>query len=585
MKRLFKKIIGYLIFFALLILCLTFYVSYIKHEPALTAIKEDAKKLLSFHKQTNTLEETEESKAIDRAIAIDSGLIDAKPPSDKVEPNKIEPEKKINTEEKSSSSPPPVADNPNPTADSPKKELTRKNLLDQVRKGVVIIKVKSYTSTQNNFNQNAWSGTGFIVNLEKGLIATNHHVTGDMAVCTYEVKFSDGTTTTAKLNFFDPLLDFAFLTIDPKDFPTSSIALELSKNPVKVNDTIYSMGNSAGDEFSTYKGTVFGIYESLGSFSEQSFRFSGLTVGGASGSPVFDEDGKVVGIIYGGKFVSGAALPISYVVRALQSLNKGEQPNRQSLGLVLRYDDLKDAVNVGVLPAETQTEYNKAFPAAHNKILVIDTRLVESPASAQFMAGDIIWKVQGQLIGPELAKFDEIVDSSLGKAVSVEVYRDGKLVLVEAKPYPLTNDGAEKFIQFSGATWFDYNEKIRLMTGDKGPGVFISSADVTSPFKGLFKESLFGNSRPIKVTHINGKAIQNLADLEKLIPELLPKKMFSIKFIDFLGQQSFGQTVSADRQERFVILKYDSKFDNPKVFAFNKKTLEWDIKELKGGVK
>jgi hypothetical protein len=66
------------------------------------------------------------------------------------------------------------------------------------------------------------------------------------------------------------------------------IALEFSKNPVKVNDTIYSMGNSSGDEFSTYKGTVFGIYESLGSFSEQSFRFSGLTVGGASGSPVFD---------------------------------------------------------------------------------------------------------------------------------------------------------------------------------------------------------------------------------------------------------------------------------------------------------
>ena len=126
-----------------------------------------------------------------------------------------------------------------------------------------------------------------------------------MAICTYEIKFSDGTTTTAKLKFFDPLLDFAFLTIDPKDFPKSSMVLEISKRSIKVNDTIYSMGNSAGDEFSTYKGTVFSVYENLGPFPEQSFKFSGLTVGGASGSPVFGDDGKVVGIIYGGKVKGG----------------------------------------------------------------------------------------------------------------------------------------------------------------------------------------------------------------------------------------------------------------------------------------
>jgi S1-C subfamily serine protease len=190
------------------------------------------------------------------------------------------------------------------------KEKTRKTLLDAVRRGVVIIKVKAYASVENS-EASAWSGTGFIVDLEKGLIATNHHVAGNMTICTYEIKFSDGTKTTAKLKFFDPLLDFAFLTIDPKDFPKSSMALEISQRPIKVNDTIYSMGNSAGDEFSTYKGTVFSVYENVGPFPEQSFKFSGLTIGGASGSPVFGEDGKVVGIIYGGKFVSGAALPLT----------------------------------------------------------------------------------------------------------------------------------------------------------------------------------------------------------------------------------------------------------------------------------
>jgi V8-like Glu-specific endopeptidase len=43
-------------------------------------------------------------------------------------------------------------------------------------------------------------------------------------------------------------------------------------------------------------------------------QFSGLTVPGASGSPLFDSVGKVIGILYGGKFVSGAALSIKYVL-------------------------------------------------------------------------------------------------------------------------------------------------------------------------------------------------------------------------------------------------------------------------------
>ncbi|MBY0282002.1 MAG: hypothetical protein K2W94_07600 [Alphaproteobacteria bacterium] len=86
MKRILKKITGYLVFSALLIICLTLYIAYIKHEPALTAIKEDAKNFLSFSKQTDLLKETEESKAIDRAIAVDSGLI-----IDPAAPTKTEP--------------------------------------------------------------------------------------------------------------------------------------------------------------------------------------------------------------------------------------------------------------------------------------------------------------------------------------------------------------------------------------------------------------------------------------------------------------------------------------------------------------
>jgi S1-C subfamily serine protease len=397
MKHSLRTIIGFFAFCSLVVICFIFYTSHMAEKTSSVILGDDLKKTLAMNKEKEPSIETEGLRELEKAIALDKKSENEKVSHDKT----IELEKKINLETNSNLS------------ETSGKEVTRKKLLDEVRKGVVAIQVKSHASIQNTLTGQAWSGTGFIVSLENGLIATNHHVAGDMAVCTYEVKFSDGTTTTAKLKFFDPLLDFAFLTIDPKDFPASSIALEISKTPVKLNDTIYSMGNSAGDEFSTYKGTVFEIYETLGAFSEQSFKFSGLTVGGASGSPVFGENGKVVGIIYGGKFVSGAALPINYIARALDSLNKGNIPNRQSLGLVLRYNDLKDAVNVGVIPLEAATEYNKKFPMSHNKILVVETRMVNSHAESQLMAGDVIWKAQGEMIGPELAKFDEIIDSTV----------------------------------------------------------------------------------------------------------------------------------------------------------------------------
>lgn len=465
----------------------------------------------------------------------------------------------------------------------PSKNFSRKRLLDIVRRGVVIIKAKAYAVVERNMaimgNEKAWSGTGFIVDLEKGLIATNHHVIGDMSICTYEVKFSDGAIVKARLRYFDPLLDFAFLAVDPKDCPKSARALEISSEPIKVNDTIYAMGNSGGDEFSTYKGTVFSIYENLGPFPEQSFKFSGLTIPGASGSPLFSDNGKVVGIIYGGKITSGSALPISYVMTAANCLTKNEVPTRKSIGLIPQYENLKNLVDAGMMPPEQQAVYLKEFPDSQNKILTVDTRLVNSPASVSFKSGDIIWKVGHKLIGPELAKLDEIINSSGTDAIPIEVYREGKKVNFEVTSYPLFTSDKQNYIAFAGTTFYNHNEKIRFLMGDAGPGVYISDAKGASPFRELYKQDIFAN-RSLKITHINNQPIESLDDLEKLIPSLLNKNVFDVRYIDPLGQEIFWDTISADRQERFAILRYDAKFDSPKTYTFNLNTLEWDIKMI-----
>jgi S1-C subfamily serine protease len=458
------------------------------------------------------------------------------------------------------------------------KSFDRRKLLDSIRKGVVIIKTKVQVGGMSDVA--SWSGTGFIVDLEKGLIATNHHVVGN-TVCTYEIKFSDGTTTPAKLKYFDPLHDFAFLKIDPSAFPKNSLCLELSDDELKVNDTVYSMGNSAGDEFSTFKGTVFSVYENIGPFSEQTFRFSGLTVGGASGSPVFSETGKVVGIIYGGKFVSGAALQIRYVIDALVHLQKGEIPPRYSLGVTIHYSPLRESLEAGLIPAEKAEEYQKVFPEANNKVLIIDARAVGSDAMYHLDAGDIVWKVDDQFIGPELYKLETIVNKKGDKEVILHVYRNSKLLEIKIKPYKLRIDTKRHFIRFAGATWFADSEQTRLTIGDEGPSVYMCPVEPVSAFKDIYRHNPLFPNQPVIITHIEGHPIKTLEDLVAVIKKIKGKTRLVVKYIDMVGSLGFDSILIADRVERQSLLNYQSKFDTPKEYKFNPETEEWDIQEIK----
>ena len=459
----------------------------------------------------------------------------------------------------------------------------RKRVLDFVRKGVVVIDVKTYASTESE-KRTAWSGSGFIIDKENGIIATNRHVAGDLTVSTYTIKFENGTTTEASLAYFDPLYDFAFLKVDPKKFPKDVVALELSKKPVGVNDSIYSMGNSGKDEFSTFKGTIFSVYENLGPFAEQSFKFSGLTIPGASGSPVFTDEGIVVGIVYGGKFSSGAALPIQYVTDALTSVKEKKLPQRRSIGIVPTYVSVEDVEKAGLLPEEAVKKYHAQFPDSNNKIPFINSRLMGTGAQKSFQAGDILWEVGGKLIGPNLYEFDRMINESGEKPLSMKVYRGGKLVDVSVSSYPLSLRYAQHMITFADATWVGNNEFVRFFLGFDGEGVFALGAGPTSPLRSVIGEGLpsfFVDTRILRITELDGHPLKNLDELIKVIPTLSGKKEFTLKYIDYQGMVGLGMFSSADRQERMAIVKYEGGFDAPKSYRFDLENFIWKAEDIK----
>lgn len=473
------------------------------------------------------------------------------------------------------------ADQVEPQALTPLESAKNKEILDLCRRGVAIISVNTYASASGTkYEQNqAWFATGFIVDKEKGIVATNKHVVGEMTVSTYELKFSDGSVLPASLLYFDPTYDFAFLKVDPKKLPQNAIELSIDETPVAVNQTVFCIGNAGKNEFSSFKGEIFNIYESIGPFPDQTFQFSAITVGGASGSPVFNEVGKVVGILYGGKFISGAALPIKYVKTALEALKKGETPKRQTIGAMIEYMPIEELLQAGLIPQDAFDTYLKEFPHANKKVLVISRSVVSSPSHTVLRAGDIIWKVGGAFIGPELYQLDTLINQT-NDPVSIEVYRNGKHLTLSVKPTTFNMDPYFHFVSFGGAMFYEDSFQTTSSFGAKEPGIFVSAIQRTSAFKGLTSGEWWSPDGGMKILEIDGTVIQSLNDLITIIPKLKSERRVEVRFKNLLGTQGFGDSIVNDRGELFAILSYSSKFDSPKEYKFNHQTLEWDVKDL-----
>ena len=462
--------------------------------------------------------------------------------------------------------------NKNTTEKSEETQMDQQALFDKTRRGVVTIRV-SVALDRAMYNKQ-WFGTGFIADKEKGLIVTNAHVAGELTVCSYEVKFGNGKKLEAKLEYLDPSFDFAILSVNPKDIPQYAMPLKISDEEITINSEIYSMGNSANNEFSTYKGYVFDVESILWlkPIAEQSFQFSGLTVPGASGSPVLNKKGEVVGLLYGGKVVSGAALPISYVTPALESLKSGRKFHRYFCGLIINYGSVQDFVNAGNLPESVLEEYEKRFPDK-DKVLYIARKLSAFDAEKnQLEAGDIIWSIDGELIGPRLKRVDEIVQQKQGKSINLVIYRNGKKKEIETPTFEINNKSSMKMLSFGGAVFYETPLEYKICFGKGTTGVYLAECESGSPFSDVCYSNAGGIiSTGAQILSIDGKDISSLDDLADIIPSLCKKKVFTIRYVK----------MCTDDQVSSVTVKHTPEFAEAKLYTFNSEKKKWDVKHIK----
>jgi serine protease Do len=271
-------------------------------------------------------------------------------------------------------------------------------------------------------------GSGFIISSD-GYVVTNNHVIQDADEIT--VILHDDTQLEAEIIGHDPKTDLAVLKVksDGK-LPSTSFG---NSDKSRVGDWIVAIGNPFGLGGTVTAGIISARGRDINSGPYDEYIQTDASINrGNSGGPMFNLDGKVIGIntaIFspsGGSVGIGFAIPSNVARNVIDQLIEHGEVRRGWLGVHIQ--DVTDEI--------AETLGMKEATGA-----LVANVMEDGPAAASgIQPGDVIMTFNGQKVA-EMRRLPKIVaDTPVGKEVDVEVWRDGKQVTLQAEVGVLDDD-------------------------------------------------------------------------------------------------------------------------------------------------
>jgi serine protease Do len=264
-------------------------------------------------------------------------------------------------------------------------------------------------------------GSGFIISSD-GYILTNNHVVDHADVVT--VRLQDRRTLTARVIGTDPTYDIAVLKIDAGgSLPAVSLG---DSRSLKPGQWVLAIGSPFGFDYTVTQGIVSAVGRNLGQQDQPYTSFIQTDVPinrGNSGGPLFDLQGRVVGVnsqIYSntGDYMGVSfSIPIDVAMNAVQQIKSKGYVSRGQLGVTMQpvSDDIVKAFKLD----------NGAGAA------VVDVTPGSGAAKAGIQAGDIILSYNGQPL-QQAADLPPLVGMTKpGSKVPMEILRNGKKQTLE----------------------------------------------------------------------------------------------------------------------------------------------------------
>lgn len=462
-------------------------------------------------------------------------------------------------------------------------ESLNPKLIQKTKQGVV--------SVSNNIKKAAYSrvyngqASAFLIDKKYGLFVTNAHVANDSLINNITLTTFNGRELEAKFLYSDPHKDFAFLKVEPKDIPSDLIELPLKDMHLKTYQPVFLISNNEGKDFSIQTGNIVSQYNSIGNFPQQTINISLNTRGGSSGSPVLDYDGNVVALNFAGHETYADALKIAYVIEALPFVKNGKIPPRQTSDTQIAYHSLDKSVKYQKFPKEIVMEYIAKYPDALNNALIV-MQTTNGFSENSLIAGDVIWAVDGEEIGPNMYKMDHIINIANGQ-VKFTVYRQGIKKEVFVTPKNINKHKIDRMVVFGDAMFYEVDEKINIITGAPLGSLFVTNVEDGSSFDKL--PYIYGlapgfnyltGMRMLNIQGFNGQEVNSLDELIAIIPALVKQKYFIVNFKNYFFTNGMDNIQMLNRSPNVVTVEYESYISDPVELRFNPKTLTWDTKKI-----
>ncbi len=265
---------------------------------------------------------------------------------------------------------------------------------------------------------NSTIGTGFVVS-DQGIIITNKHVVSEPGG-RYTVVTRDNQKYEVRKIYRDPILDLAIIQVDASGLKS----LELGdSSKLKVGQTVVAIGNALGRFTNT---VTTGVVSGLGRRVVAGDPFGGSLESldnliqtdaainpGNSGGPLLNSGGQVIGVNVATTDQAqniSFAIPINSVKSIVDEFVTKGTVSRPFLGVRYRFIS-RDVAILNEVPQG----------------VFIQEVVVGGPAQkAGVEAGDIITKINGEVVDNENKIAETIQKSSIGQRLELDIWRDGK---------------------------------------------------------------------------------------------------------------------------------------------------------------
>ena len=391
-----------------------------------------------------------------------------------------------------------------------------------------------------------YGGSGLVVDAARGIVLADRNTVpidlGDVSVTV-----AGSVTVPAQILWVDPLLDVAYLQVDPAWLPTLALGeVAWSKHTLEAGDPAWLVGLDGRREPVQRQTSVQRLSPiGIPPLRQPHFRQSDLevaTVGDSlatAGGVLTDKHGR--GLALWASFWTGdeksqtnAGIPYARLKPGLDAIRAGSPPASRTLGVELWPMPLAEARQRG-LPDDRAARIEAA---GQRDVLTVLRRQADAPSASLLREGDLVLAVDGVTA----TDIDAVALAALAAPqLAVTILRDGDVRTIDVPTADVTARAVRRVVMWAGALVHAVPLAASAQRGTPNDGVYVTWVAGGSP------GARYGLRPTLRIVAIDGAPIHDLAAFEAAITGRADRSTVRLRTVDLDGRVASTTLVLDDK--------------------------------------